>query len=801
MKFTLNWLKEHLETDATLEQVTDTLTAIGLEVEEVSDPAEDLKAFTVGHVVKAEQHPNADRLTVCHVDTGSAVVQVVCGAPNARAGMKGVFAPEGTHIPGTGLDLKATKIRGVDSHGMLCSEREMMLSDEHDGIIELAEDAPIGAPFAAVAGLDDPVIEVAITPNRQDCLGVSGIARDLAAAGLGTVKTPAPAAIPGKFESAVTVSLDFPDDAANACPVFAGRLIKGVKNGPSPAWLQQRLRAVGLRPISTLVDITNYNTMDRGRPLHVYDVAKLTGNIVARLGKSGEKFLALDGNAYEVDAEMCVIADGSGVLGLGGIIGGEDTGCTEETTDVFVEAAFFDPIRTAMTGRRLGIESDARYRFERGVDPAFVVPGMELATATILELCGGEASELVIAGAPPIEERSIAFDSSRVASLAGVDVPPDACAGILTNLGFEVSAPKGAEMAVAVPSWRRDVAGPADLVEEVARIYGYDRIEAVNLPRDDAVAKPTLTALQRRAQAVRRRLAAAGLHEVVTYSFMTKETASLFGGGADALALQNPISSELDAMRPSILPNLAAAAHKNANRGFKAIALFEIGPQYADDTPAGQSLAAAGLRLGSTGRRHWQGGADPVSAYDAKADALAALAAVGAPVDKLQVTEDAPDWYHPGRSAVLRLGPKNPLARFGELHPRVLTALDLKGPAVGFEVFLENVPAPRRREIARAAFAASDLPAVDRDFAFVVSRDIRAGDLLRAVAGADKVHITDVTLFDVYAGDGLADDEKSLAISVRLAPKDKTFLDEEIEAIGRKIVAAAEKATGARLRG
>lgn len=800
MKFTLSWLKEHLQTDATLERVTDTLTAIGLEVEEVADPAEDLKAFTVGHVVEATPHPDADRLTVCRVDTGAEVVQVVCGAPNARAGMKGVFAPEGTHIPGTGLDLKATKIRGVDSRGMLCSEREMMLSDEHEGIIELADDAPVGAPFAEVAGLDDPVIEIAITPNRQDCLGVSGIARDLAAAGLGTARTPVPEAIPGTFESSVGVSLDFPADAAEACPVFVGRLIKGVTNGPSPAWLQQRLRAVGLRPISTLVDITNYITMDRGRPLHVYDVAKLSGTISARLGKSGEKFLALDGDEYEVDEEMCVIADDSGVLGLGGIIGGETTGCTETTTDVFVEAAFFDPIRTAMTGRRLGIESDARYRFERGVDPAFVVPGMEFATAMILELCGGEASELVIAGAPPIEERSIAFDSSRVASLAGVDVPPDDGAEILTRLGFQVSELKGTKMTVAIPSWRRDVGGPADLVEEVARVYGYDRIEAVNLPRVDAVARPTLTALQCRARAARRRLAAEGLHEVVTFSFMPAGVARLFGG-TDALALQNPISSELDAMRPSMLPNLAAAALRNANRGFKAIALFEIGPQYADDTPAGQSLVAAGLRFGSTGRRHWQGGADPVSAYDAKGDALAALAAVGAPVDKLQVTEDAPGWYHPGRSAVLRLGPKNPLAQFGELHPRVLAALDLKGPAVGFEVFLENVPEPRRRETARAAFAASDLPAVDRDFAFVVNRDIRAGDLLRAVAGADKQHITDVTLFDVYAGDGLADDQKSLAVSVRLAPKDKTFLDEEIEAIAEKIVAAAEKATGARLRG
>ncbi len=801
MKFTVGWLRDYLDFDATLEALTDKLTALGLEVEGVHNPAEALAPFVVGHVVAAEKHPDADRLQVCQVDIGSEILQVVCGAPNARKGMKGVFAPSGTHIPGTGMDLKPAKIRGVESNGMLCSEREMMLSEDHDGIIELADDAPIGASYAKFVGLDDPVIEIAITPNRQDCLGVHGIARDLAAAGMGKLKGAAPKPVKGTFKSNIKLALEFDKSHADACPLFVGRLIRGISNGSSPEWMQRRLRAIGLRPISALVDITNYITFDRGRPLHVYDAGKVKGTIRARMPTKGETLLALDGENYTLDGRECAIADDSGVIGLGGVMGGESTGCDEYTTDVFVEAALFDPVRTAMTGRRLGIESDARYRFERGIDPAYVTPGMEQATALILELCGGEASELVIAGKAPGAARKIVFNPTRVATLGGLELAAGKSIGILKRLGFTAKKAKAGNWQVTVPSWRSDIEGEADLVEEIIRIHGYDSIPAVDLPRVSAVAKSTLSLAQRRVRAVRRRLAVEGLVECVTWSFMSSEIAKLLGEINVSLLLENPISSELDLMRPTIMPNLLAAAGRNQDRGEAAPALFEVGPQYSDRTPEGQSTVAAGLRAGPRGARHWASEARAADLFDAKADALAALQAAGAPTDKLKVMDGAPDWYHPGRSGTLRLGPKTILAAFGEIHPKICETMGLRGTAAGFEVYLDAIPQPRARKTrTRAALDASDLQRVERDFAFVVDRAVTAGELVSAVQGADKAHIRRVGVFDLFEGDGLEEGKKSIAVSVLLEPTEKTYTDADIEAISGRIVAAAAKATGARLR-
>lgn len=801
MKFTVSWLSDYLDFDASLEELTDKLTALGLEVEEVTDPAAALAPFIVGLVVEAGKHPDADRLQVCQVDTGSEILQVVCGAPNARKGMKGVFAPSGTHIPGTGLDLKPTKIRGVESNGMLCSEREMMLSEEHDGIIELDPDAPIGASYAEFAGLNDPVIEIAITPNRQDCLGVYGIARDLAAAGMGKLKAADPKPVKGSFKSDVKVTLEFDKDHADACPLFVGRLIRGIKNGPSPDWLQRRLKAIGLRPISALVDVTNYITFDRGRPLHVYDVAKLQGGIRARMAKKGEQVLALDGETYELDGRECAIADDRGAIGLGGVIGGETTGCDEETTEVFVEAALFDPLRTAMTGRRHGIESDARYRFERGIDPAYVVPGIEQATRLIQDLCGGEASELVIAGDVPDTARDVTFDPERVATLGGLTLAAEDCIDILKRLGFAAKKAKGGKWQIAVPSWRVDIVGEADLVEEITRVHGYNAIPAVDLPRVSAVAKPTLSVAQKRVRAVRRRLAVEGLVECVTWSFMSSGDAKLLGEVNGSLLLENPISSELDLMRPTIIPNLLAAAKRNQDRGEAAPALFEVGPQYTNRTPEGQATVAAGLRAGPRLARNWAVEARSVDLFDAKADALAALQAAGAPVAKLKVMDGAPDWYHPGRSGTLRLGPKTILAAFGEVHPRIGDAIGLRGVAAGFEVYLDAIPEPRARKTrTKAALVASDLQRVERDFAFVVDHAVTAEDLAGAVQGADKAHIRRVGVFDVFEGEGLEEGKKSIAISVLLEPTEQTYTDADIEAISGRIIAAAAKATGAKLR-
>lgn len=801
MKFTLAWLKTHLETEAGLDAICAKLTDLGLEVEGVADPAAIYRPFVVAHVLKAEPHPNADKLRVCVVDTGSGEpLQVVCGAPNARAGMKGVFAPVGSTVPGIDLLLKAATIRGVASNGMLCSEREMGLTDEHTGIIDLPADAPVGAPFASVMGLDDPVIEIKLTPNRGDCLGVRGIARDLAAAGLGRLKPLPVPQIRGRFASPVRVLRDLPADAQDACAMFVGRYIRGVKNGPSPQWLQRRLKAIGLRPISALVDVTNFFTYDLGRPLHVFDADKVTGNITARLARDGEKLVALDGREYTLDASMCVIADDAGPEAIGGVMGGEHSGCQPGTVNVFVECAWFDPVRIAHTGRKLGIHSDARHRFERGVDPAFLVDAMQLATRMILDLCGGEESELEIAGGEPVWQKRLTLRPQRLQSLVGFDLPVARQAEILTALGFTVTSADGG-LQVDVPSWRPDIDGEADLVEEVARLAGFDNIPSEPLPVTAAVPLPAVDAGQRRARMARRALAARGLVEAVTYSFIRRQDAALFGGGRDDLVLVNPISADLDAMRPSLLPGLIAAVKRNMDRGMPDLALFELGPQYADQTIPGQRLVAGGVRRGQTGARHWREKPRGVDAFDAKADAIAALAAAGAPVENLMVMDGAADWYHPGRSGTLRLGPKAVLAQFGELHPRVLKDMDVKGPLVAFEVYLDAVPAARARQgRSRPVLKLSEFPAVERDFAFIVDAGVAADTLIKAVRGAEKTLISRVRVFDVFSGAGIPDGSKSVALAVRLEPRERTLTDAEIDAVAKKIVAAAAKACNATLR-
>lgn len=798
MKFTLSWLKDHLETEAGAAEIAAKLTAIGLEVESIADRAKELAAFTVGYVREAKPHPNADRLSVCIVETGRGEVQVVCGAPNARAGMKGVFAPAGSRIPGTGLDLKKGIIRGVESNGMLCSEREMGLSDEHEGIIELPADAPVGAPFAKVMGLDDPLIDVAVTPDRADCLGVHGIARDLAAAGMGRLKPFDRSPVPGRFRSPVLWKRDLPGELGNACPLVVGRYFRNLRNGPSPKWLADRLAAIGLRPISALVDITNYVTFDLGRPLHVFDADRIAGDLTMRMAREGEELLALDGRTYALDPSMVVIADANGPQGIGGVMGGERSGCTPETVSMFLEVALFDPVRVSLAGRRLGIESDARYRFERGVDPESAFWGAEVAARLVLDLCGGEASEVVHAGTMPEWKRELALRTTRMRDLGGLDLPGEEQARILKALGFEPRRRDGV-IAVSVPSWRADVEGEPDLVEEVARIHGYDRIPPVPLPPMTALPEPAVTPAQRRAGLARRMLASRGYLEAVTWSFMRGDLAALFGGGARALTLANPISADLDVMRPSILPNLLSAAARNQARGFADVALCEVGPQYADDTPGGQSLAATGVRVGQTGPRHWKMRPRAVDAFDAKADALAVLAACGAPADSLQVTADAPGWYHPGRSGTLRLG-ANALAHFGEVHPRILDRLEVKGPAVAFEAILDRIPLARGRGTTRPLFQASPFQPVERDFAFVVAEDVAADRLLRAVKGADKDLIASVGVFDVYTGPHVGPGRKSIALSVTLQPKERTLTDAEIDSVSQKIVAAAAKATGATLR-
>ncbi len=801
MKFTLSWLKQHLDTDASLEEIVDTMVAVGLEVEEVENPEERLAAFTIGEVLEAAPHPDADKLQVCKVATKDGEMQIVCGAPNARAGIKVAYAPVGAYVPGIDVTLSKAKIRGVESHGMMCSVRELEMGDDHDGIIEAPSSARVGDPIAKVMGANDPVIDFEVTPNRPDTNGVNGVARDLAAAGLGKLISPEPKPIKGAYPSPQKVELDFPAGSESACSAFAGRYVRGVKNGPSPKWLQDHLRAIGLRPISALVDITNYMSYDRARPLHVFDADKLQGVLRARLGKAGEKFLALDGKEYEVDETMTVIADDAAVLGLGGIMGGEDTGCTEETTNVFIECAYFDPLRTAKTGRKTGIASDARYRFERGVDPAFILPGMEMATQLVMDMCGGEPSDVVLAGEIPQADKTVLFPPSEVKRLTGLDVPPQECEQILSALGFTVR--KSDPWQVDVPSWRPDIEGKADLVEEIARITGFDKLPAAPLPMLKAVETPKLTAGQERRRMARRALAGRGLLEAVTWSFLDQKHAELFMSASEikakGLTLANPIASDLGVMRSSLLPNLIAALQRNADRGREDLALFEVAPIYAGDQPADHANAAGGARL-SDPQRHWQGAAPKADAFTVKADAIAALEAAGAPVSSLQTSADAPDYFHPGRSGVLRLGPKA-LAHFGEVHPRVLKAMDVDGPVHGFEVFLDLIPEPKKKGAkTRPALDASELLPLSRDFAFVVDDAVAAEALLKAVRGAEKKLIADVSLFDVYQGKGVPEGKKSLAVEVTLQPRQKTLTDEEIEAVSARIVAQVEKAVGGTLR-
>ncbi|MEM7507363.1 MAG: phenylalanine--tRNA ligase subunit beta [Pseudomonadota bacterium] len=809
MKFTLAWLKEHLETEAKLPEILDALTDLGLEVEGVEDPADQLGAFTICRVIEAVQHPNADRLRLCRVeawpngpDQPSEEVQVVCGAPNARTGLVGVFAAPGTHIPGTGVDLKPGNIRGVDSNGMLCSERELMLSDDHDGIIDLPQDAPLGARYIDYAGGNDPVIDIAITPNRPDALGVAGIARDLAARGLGTLITKPGAAVQGNFASLINVTIDA-DVQARGCPVFCGRLIRGVRNGPSPDWLQKRLKAIGLRPISTLVDITNLYTFDRNRPLHVFDADKVAGDLRVHFAKGGETLKALDEKDYTFEPGMMVISDDQGPESIAGIMGGLATGCTDETVNVFVESAYWDPVMIAASGRKLKINSDARYRFERGVDPAFTPEGLDLATAMIVELCGGEVSEMVVAGSVPDTTRSYDLDPDRVVSLVGMEIARDEQVRILRDLGFDVQ--DGETLRATPPTWRPDVQGEADLVEEIARVTSLTKLQAAPMRRPaEGVAKPTLTRMQGREAAARRQLAALGLNECVTYSFVSEAEGSAFGGGGETMALDNPISSEMSHMRPSLLPGLLAAAARNQARGLGDLGLFEVGPVFHGAEPGEQSLNVAALRTGHTAPRDWTGTRRAVDLYDAKADAEAILAGAGVDPAKLMVMRDVPDWFHPGRSAMLKLGPKNALAAFGELHPRVLAMMDVKGPAVAVTVFLENIPFPKTRARTRPALARHDLQAVDRDFAFVVDQATEAETILRAARGADKKLIAGARVFDIFTGEKAAaqfgEGQKSIAITLHLQPTEATLTDEEIEALSTKVVAAVEKATGGHLR-
>lgn len=803
MKLTLGWLKDHLETSADVSAVTEKLTALGLEVESIHDPAAALSPFVIGHVISAEKHPNADRLRVCVVDTGKTKTQVVCGAPNARAGMKGAFAPAGTYIPGTKITLEKGIIRGVESNGMLCSERELGLSDEHEGIIDLPQDAPVGMRVADFLGINDPVIEIAITPDRADCLSVRGIARDLAAAGLGKLKPLRTEPVKGIYGPPVKWVRDL-GSHEDACPYVAGRHFRGIKNGPSPDWLQQRLRAIGLRPISALVDITNYVTFDLGRPLHVFDASKLSGATLSmRMAKKGESVAALDGKTYTLDDTMVIIADAKGPQAIGGIMGGNDTGCSDKTVEVFLEVALFDPARTAKTGRKLQINSDARYRFERGLDPASAAWGEDVAVRMILDLCGGEVSHSTHAGKIPEDKPELTLRYAKIAALTGIEIAPAEAKGILQRLGFEVvKEEETTSLRVRVPSWRaRDVEGEADLVEEVARVHGYQFIPATPLPPLSVLPHPAIDSVQRRQGLAKRALAARGLMEAVTFSFLSADQASLFGGNNPALQLINPIAADLDTMRPSLLPNLLAAGLRNIARGQDQLGLFEVGPIYSDDTPEGQHIQAAAIRLGQNHARHWAHSSVNVDAFDAKADALAVLVACGAPIDKLATFAEAPSWYHPGRSGELRLGPKQTLARFGEIHPRIAAAFAIKTPVVAVEVLLAAIPFAKARTRRIPPLQASAFQAVERDFAFLVASDVSAETLLRSVRGADKTLITAATVFDVYEGDKVEKGKKSIAVTVTLQAADHTLAEAEIESVSQKIVAQVTKQTGAMLRG
>ena len=799
MKFTLSWLKQHLDTTASVDEITYALTDLGLEVEGVEDRGAKLADFTIGKVVSAEKHPDADRLRVCQVDTDEGIKQIICGAPNAREGITVVVAKPGVYVPGIDTTIGVGKIRGIESFGMMASEREMELSDEHDGIIELPS-GNVGERFVDWLSEHnpakvDPVIEIAITPNRPDALGVRGIARDLAARGVGTLKPAVEPGVEGAFPCPISVTID--EDTLDQCPVFFGRLIRGVENGPSPAWLQDRLRAIGLRPISFLVDVTNYFTFDRNRPLHVFDADKIAGDALrVHRAKGGEVLVGLDEKEYTFEANMTVISDAGGVESIGGVMGGMHTGCTEDTVNVFVEAAYFDPVRTAYTGRALRINSDARYRFERGIDPTFTPVGLDLACEMIVEHAGGEISSQVQAGHIPDVSRAYKLKPARVQSLVGMDIAEAEQRQTLTALGFRLDG----NMA-HVPSWRPDVMGEADLVEEVARVASLTKLQGRPLPRvTSGVPKPVMTPMQRRLQAARRTSAALGYNECVTYSFIDQRSAGLFGGGDDATKLENPISSDMSHMRPALLPGLLQAAARNQARGFMDLALFEVGPAFHGGEPGEEHMLVSGLLVGRTGPKDVHGASRPVDVFDVKTDAEAVLAAIGAPA-RVQILRGASDCWHPGRHGMICLGPKKVLGTYGELHPRVLDAMDIKGPAMAFTLWPGEVPMPRKSGANRGALDISDLQAVERDFAFVVDAEVEALTVVNAAAGADKALVENVRVFDEFIGGALGEGKKSLAITVRLQPRDKTLKDAEIEAVAKKVVDKVTKVTGGVLRG
>ena len=803
MKFTLGWLKDYLDTDASLEEITTKLTQIGLELEGVEDRGAQFAPFKVASIESAEQHPDADRLKLLTVNTGTETLQVVCGAPNARAGMKGIFAPVGSFIPGLEITLKKGNIRGQDSNGMMVSEKEMLISDNHDGIIEVADDLELGTPMATVFGLDDPVIDIAITPNRNDATGVYGIARDLAAAGLGTLKPLDTTPISGKGACPVTIALE----NETACPLFLGRMITGVKNGPSPKWLQDRLTAIGLRPISALVDITNYMTHDLSRPLHVYDADTLKGNITVRSAKQGETLSALNDTEYNLQDFMTTVCDDSGVLGLGGIIGGESTGCTTESQNIFLEAAYFDPFLTAKTGRALQIDSDARYRFERGIDPAFTIEGMEIATRMIIDLCGGQASDVTQAGAIPNVVTVVEYTPDFTKKMLGMDIPHDEQKSILERLGFMVEiSGVNAGWTITPPPYRSDIYGKADIVEEIARIVGYDNIPSVPVTRREIDSLTAETPLFNKQRMARSTLAARGYQECVTWSFMSHEQADIFGANDNqiksGLTLKNPISGDLVQMRPTIMGNLLDAAKRNADKGFANASLFEVGPIFHSSKPEGQQIIACGLKFGKAGEKHWssEDANRATDAYDAKADALATLERIGAPVNNLQVTYDTPSYFHPGRSGALRMG-KEILAVFGEIHPGILEERGIDEAVVGFEIFLEKVPTARTKGTARKLLKLSPLQPISRDFAFIVDQDVEADTLIRAAKAADKKLITQANIFDIYDGKGVEEGKKSIALSVTLQPDEQTLTDKEIEGVGQKIIDAVAQKSGGTLRG
>ncbi len=810
MKFTLSWLKSHLETSATLDDILTRLTAIGLEVEGVENPAARMQGFRIARVLTAAPHPQADKLQVLSVDAGDGAVQVVCGAPNARAGLIGVFGTEGAVVPSNGMVLKKTAIRGVESNGMMCSSRELELGDDHDGIIELSEDAPLGTSFADYAGLNDPVIDVAITPNRQDCMGVRGIARDLAASGLGTLK---PLAVPSITGEGAAPDVRTDDPAG--CPAFFARAVRGVRNGAAPDWMATRLRAIGQRPISSLVDITNYVMIDLGRPLHVYDMATLNGGpngfLVARQARDGESVTALNGKDYTLSAGMTVIADDRGVHDIGGIMGGERSGASDTTTDVLIECAYFTPEAIARTGQALALSSDARTRFERGVDPAFLDDGLSIATQYVIDICGGVASPATRAGTAPVDLPTISYRPAYCTALSGLEVDPAQQTDILTALGFTVDrGPSGdGTWQITPPSWRRDVTISVDIVEEIARIIGLDAIPSTPLPRSDAVAKPVLTPLQVRERKARRAAAAHGLHEAITWSFLPPAQADAFanpGNGHNSgpiWTLANPISADMAVMRPSLIPGLIAAATRNIAVGAKSVALFEIGRHYArnDDGSSHETLMLSIVLAGQAQDRHWRSGkAVAYDAYDAKAAVLAVLEAAGAPVEKLQIRSAAAPHYHPGQSGTLGLGPKNPIAMFGMLHPATAKLMDIDGPVAIAEIYLEAIPAKRDSSTAKPAFTPHALQAVSRDFAFLVPRDMPADDLIRAVRSADKANIVAARIFDDFRGAGVPEEQKSLAIEVTLQPRDASYDEAALKAISDTIIGAAGK-IGGTLRG